>query len=128
MHIFLNVIDQQIIINVGSAILLAIIAWGFKLFRDFILTKVKNEKIRDAIFHATDLIETVVLEIEQTIVSSLKKDGKFTKEAQKEVLMLAKSRIMRLLPANMRTTLKVLYDDLDLWITEKIESIVGRNK
>lgn len=119
---------QELLINVGSAIVLALVAWGFKLLRSFILQKVDNARVQDALLQSTDIIETVVLEMEQTIVSTLKKEGRFTKEAQQEVLSEARNKIIRLLPKQAKRVILALYDDLELWLTEKIESTVNKNK
>jgi hypothetical protein len=127
MQVLTNVLDP-IFVNVGSALVLALVGWGFKLLRDFLLTKIKNEKLRDALFQATNVVESVVMEIQQSIVSTLKKEGKFTKEAQQRVFFEAKEKITKLLPAHVAALLQAVYGDLDLWLHEQIEAAVYKNK
>lgn len=127
MQVFTGTIDPNII-NAGSAIVLALLGWGFKLLREFILEKVKNQKFANTFIYAADIVETVVLEMQQSLVDGLKEEGKFTKEVQLDVLLEAKNKIMSLIPKRAIATLDMLYGDVDLWIIEKIEAAVYRNK
>ena len=64
----------------------------------------------------------------QTYVESLKKQGKFDAEAQKEAFNQTYTAVMNILSEEAKKYLTVAVGDLNLYITQKIEAEVNNNK
>jgi cell division protein ZapA (FtsZ GTPase activity inhibitor) len=64
----------------------------------------------------------------QTYVESLKKQGKFDAEAQKEAFNQTYTAVMNILSEEAKKYLTVAVGDLNLYITQKIEAEVNANK
>ena len=64
----------------------------------------------------------------QTYVESLKKQGKFDAEAQKEAFNQTYTAVMNILSEEAKKYLTVAVGDLNLYITQKIEAEVNSNK
>lgn len=75
-----------------------------------------------------DTITTCVIATNQTYVESLKKQGKFDAEAQKEAFNLTYSAVMSVLTDEAKSYLTEIYGDLTAYITNKIEAEVSLNK
>ena len=90
--------------------------------------KNKQEGLNKYIDRATKVITDVVTAISQTTVDTLKQQGAFTKEKQKEAFNKAKKEILELLTKESKEALKEAYGDLDAWIKSQIEANVKRNK
>lgn len=66
--------------------------------------------------------------VQQTYVDSLKKQDKFTAEAQKEAFELAKKRAIELMNQHTQDAITHIYGNLDTYIDTMIESIINQNK
>ena len=64
----------------------------------------------------------------QTYVESLKKQGKFDAEAQKEAFNQTYTAVMNILSEEAKKYLTIAVGDLNLYITQKIEAEVNANK
>ena len=64
----------------------------------------------------------------QTYVESLKKQGKFDAEAQKEAFNQTYTAVMNILSEEAKKYLTVAVGDLNLYITQKIEAEVNASK
>ena len=64
----------------------------------------------------------------QTYVESLKKQGKFDAEAQKEAFNQTYTAVINILSEEAKKYLTVAVGDLNLYITQKIEAEVNANK
>lgn len=73
-------------------------------------------------------ISDCVIATNQTYVESLKKEGKFDAEAQKEAFRKTFDKVMEILSDEAKNFLKEFYGDLNLLITQKIESEVNTTK
>lgn len=76
----------------------------------------------------TDTITTCVIATNQTYVESLKKQGKFDAEAQKEAFKLTYEAIMSVLTDEAKNYLTSIYGDLTAYITSRIEAEVNVSK
>lgn len=111
---------NEILQNLLVATLLAILPIITQTITKY-LKGLSNDKY---IRHATDIVIAVVCATSQTIVDDLKRDGEFTREAQKMVFLDAKAQILNMLNEKSKIVLKELYGDLDAWIETQIESVV----
>ena len=76
----------------------------------------------------TDTITTCVIATNQTYVESLKKQGKFDAEAQKEAFKLTYNAVMAVLTDEAKHYLTAIYGDLTAYITTRIEAEVNVSK
>ena len=76
----------------------------------------------------SDTITTCVIATNQTYVESLKKQGKFDAEAQKEAFKLTYNAVMAVLTDEAKHYLAAIYGDLTAYITTRIEAEVNVSK
>lgn len=76
----------------------------------------------------TDTINSCVIATNQTYVESLKKQGKFDAEAQKQAFEQTTQTVLTILSQEAKDYLANIYGDLDKYISEKIEASVNINK
>lgn len=92
-----------------------------------------QEKINSNIYSKyfgllTETVLTCVQATTQTYVDALKKEGRFDKEAQKKAFEMTYQAIMSTLKDDAKIYLKEILGDLDLYITNLIESMVLETK
>lgn len=88
----------------------------------------KNEFEKKYIDMLNDTISDCVIATTQTYVESLKKQGRFDAEAQKEAFNQTYSAVMGILSEEAKKYLNEAIGDLNLYITQKIEAEVSINK
>lgn len=90
--------------------------------------QLENEVLENYINSAVDIIETVVIEINQTFVDSLKKSGLFTEESAIEAKNLALEKCKCLISDKSKEAIEVMYNDFEIYLNSKIEELVKENK
>lgn len=93
-----------------------------------ITDKTDSELANKYIRMLTDTITTCVIATNQTYVESLKKQGKFDAEAQKEAFKLTYNAVMAVLTDEAKHYLAAIYGDLTAYITTRIEAEVNVSK
>ena len=88
----------------------------------------KNELEKKYIDMLNDTISDCVIATTQTDVESLKKQGSFDAEAQKEAFNQTYGAVMGILSEEAKKYLNEAIGDLNLYITQKIEAEVKINK
>lgn len=88
----------------------------------------KNETEKKYINMLNDTISDCVIATTQTYVDSLKKQGAFDAEAQKVAFTMTYEAVVKLLTDEATEYLNEAVGDLNLYITQKIESEVNLNK
>ena len=88
----------------------------------------KNELEKKYIDMLNDTISDCVIATTQTYVESLKKQGRFDVEAQKEAFNQTYNAVMSILSEEAKKYLNEAIGDLNLYITQKIEAEVSINK
>lgn len=88
----------------------------------------KNELEKKYINMLNDTISDCVIATTQTYVESLKKQGSFNVDAQKEAFNQTYSAVMGILSEEAKEYLNEAIGDLNLYITQKIEAEVSINK
>ena len=73
-------------------------------------------------------ITNCVIATNQTYVETLKKQGKFDAEAQKEAFNMTLNAVKALLTDEAKQYLSEIYGDLNTYITNQIEATVNQNK
>lgn len=94
-----------------------------------ISTEIKeHDKLSGYIDDTQQIVSDVVLTITQTYVESLKKNGKFNKEAQEEAKNRAVAIATELISEEAKNAINVLYGDFKSYLDVTIESMVNQNK
>lgn len=76
----------------------------------------------------TDTICVCVIATNQTYVESLKKQGKFDKEAQQKAFEMTLEAVLSILSEEAKEYLTIIYGDLNEYIMQLIEAQVNQNK
>ena len=93
-----------------------------------IQSTMNNKLIEKYMTMLTETITECVLATNQTYVESLKSQGKFDTEAQKEAFERTSDAVMAILTDDAKKYLTSAVGDLELYIKQKIEAEVNLNK
>lgn len=93
-----------------------------------IKTKIDDATLEKYLTMLTETISDCVIATNQTYVESLKQQGKFDAEAQKEAFLLTSNAVIEILSDDAKTYLTAAIGDLNTYITKKIEAEVNINK
>ena len=93
-----------------------------------IQTNVNDATLNKYMAMLTQTISDCVIATNQTYVESLKQQGKFDLNAQKEAFNLTKDAVLSILSEEAQTYLSTAVGDLNAYITKKIEAEVNLNK
>ena len=123
---------NEILLDVLSAlvtfVLIPLLSWGGVELVRWLSTKTKNEKVQKYIEEATNAVVAAVSDVSQTYVDTLKKEGKFDKDAQVMAFELAKEKALILISANSKKAINTVYNDFDYWLKLMIEQKVKEQK
>lgn len=118
----------QVVIIPAIPVLVTYLVKFLKAKSDQATVKIDNELIRIYLNEATDAVLQAVTYTAQTYVDSLKKQGKFDKEAQEQAFNTAKDVALKLLTEEAKLMIADLYGDLTIWLDTKIEQTVNEQK
>ena len=90
--------------------------------------RIQNEKISAYVSNVMEVLVDSVLEVEQTYVDQLKKDGQFTEQAQKVAKEKAYEIACNLTTVQGRNAINQLYGDFESFALNKIEAIIKERK
>lgn len=90
--------------------------------------KTKNEKEQKYIERIGGIINACVLTTNQTYVESLKKEGKFDAEAQKQAFEDTKKAVLGMLNVELQDFITEVFGDVNEYLTTAIEASVNSNK
>jgi ElaB/YqjD/DUF883 family membrane-anchored ribosome-binding protein len=112
-----------------GTLLTGLFSWGTVESVKFVKTKTKNEQAAAAVQQVGDIIQTVVDELNQTVVSTLKAPGeKLNSGAAAEVKRRAMEKIKQQLPEVVAKTAEAAVGPINAYISSKIEQAVGVSK
>ncbi len=112
------------LLGVGT---LYFVQW-LKTKRDEVLVKIDNDTADKYVAMLFDTIATCVSATTQTYVDSLKKQGKFDGEAQKEAFKMTYDAVIATLTDEAKEYLVAAYGDLTAFLTARIEAEVKAQK
>lgn len=118
----------QVVVIPAIPVLVTYLAKYLKAKAEQTTTKINNELVRTYLQEATDAVLQAVTYTAQTYVNTLKKQGKFDKEAQQTAFNTAKDIALKLLTDEAKQMIEDLYGDLMLWLETKIEQTVKEQK
>jgi len=118
----------QVVVIPAIPVLVTYLVKYLKAKAEQTTTKINNELVRTYLQEATDAVLQAVTYTAQTYVDTLKKQGKFDKEAQQKAFNTAKDIALKLLTDEAKQMIEDLYGDLMLWLETKIEQTVKEQK
>ena len=130
--------NEQMIVEMLHALIYAVITvilpiittYAVKIMRAK-LTEIRFDGMDNAhkvwIDRAMDNIEDIVLQVQQTYVSSLKNRGEFTPEAAKEAKEKAIEMANKLIAKELKNAIDDIYGSFDEWLDVQIEKNVLLN-
>lgn len=119
---------QQALINLSILIIPVVgtfIMTYIKKKTTEIQNKINNDNVNKYISLASDAIQSSVTAVFQTYVDTLKKDGKFDKEAQQEAFNKAKEKSMSIMGDTTKEIIKEAYGDIDQFVNIMIEKYIN---
>lgn len=115
--------------EIGTQVILGIIGVvisGLGALITYLINKyIKNDKLKTIINSLNELVKNSVLEIYQTYVEALKKDGMFDEIAQKNALNKCLELIKTNMSADVKKWLEENYTDIDTYLKSLIEATIG---
>lgn len=99
-----------------------------KTKKDEVKEKTKTDIGKRLLDRACDAIVTAVSETNQTYVETMKKEGKFSKENQKEAFDMAFKTALKIMTQETKDFIVETFGDLNTWVTSKIEAEVNAQK
>lgn len=90
--------------------------------------KTDNDLLNKYIDMVANTVSDCVKTTNQTYVDALKEQGKFDEEAQKVAFQKSLNAVLALLTKEAKEYLTAAYGDLNLYLTNKIESTVEKEK
>jgi len=128
------IMDQMLVKILTSVLtLLALTLTTFIIrFLSAKVTQIKDEKVRkmlsDAVASFESVIPTIVLEVQQTYVDSLKNKNAFNSDCQVEALNKAIETAKILIPEHTQSIITQLYGDFETYLKTCIEAEVKNLK
>lgn len=123
---------DNIFINILSCIVTVIILplitlLGSKLIK-WISKKIDDENLEKILIKATNIVLDAVKYVLQTYVDNLKKEGKFTKDAQLIAFNKAKEIVLSQFNEEIKSYIKDNFGDIDSWVDVQIEASINNLK
>ena len=117
-----------IVVSTVLPIIAGFVAALIKQKINAITAEIRNKKLGEHISTVVDVLTDAVLEVEQTYVDELKKDGAFTPEAQEAAKNQALAIAKRLITKEGKDAITTVYGDFEAFALTKIEALVKQSK
>ena len=121
----MNEILLNILSVVVTAVILPLISYAGTKLITYLNSKIADEKARELLSQATQVVTNAVRAVFQTYVESLKKSGNFGAEAQLEALNKAKEIALSQLSEEVKKYITTNYGDINNWLTTQIEATIN---
>lgn len=116
-----NEIGTQVILG-----LIGVVISGLGVIITYLINKyIKNDKLKTIVNSLNELVKNSVLEVYQTYVEALKKDGMFDKEEQEIALNKCLNIVKKNMPMDAHNWLIENQEDIDSYLKFLIESTIG---
>lgn len=123
----LNKVFEVAIIPILGAVTTYLITL-FKAKKAEILEKTKNETLKKYLEMLDKTVTDCVLATNQTYVNTLKAQGSFDLEAQGQAFLATYDMVMSILTDEAKEYLGEVINDLDAYVTNKIEAQISASK
>jgi len=118
----------QIFWTIISILVTGLTTWLVTVITNFFNSKIKDTKLQRYFNTLTDIIQSSVMEINQTYVSEMKKAGKFDKQAQDVAFEKCMTIIQSKLTPELRDYITDNYGDIASHLQTLIEATVYQVK
>lgn len=118
----------KLVIMVVVPVATSVLTFLLKTYLEELINKNIQNETADALKKGLNIILDSVNYVQQTYVDDLKKEDKFTAEAQSKALQSAKQRAIELMNTDVQSAIEASYGNLDTYVTTVIESLIKKNK
>ena len=118
----------KLVIMVVVPVATSVLTFLLKIYLEELINKNVQNETADALKKGLNIILDSVNYVQQTYVDNLKKEDKFTAEAQSKALQSAKQRAIELMNTDVQSAIEASYGNLDTYVTTVIESLIKKNK
>ena len=118
----------KLVIMVVVPVATSVLTFLLKTYLEELINKNIQNETADALRKGLNIILDSVNYVQQTYVDNLKKEDKFTAEAQSKALQSAKQRAIELMNTDVQSAIEASYGNLDTYVTTVIESLIKKNK
>lgn len=118
----------KLVIMVVVPVATSVLTFLLKTYLEELINKNVQNETADALKKGLNVILDSVNYVQQTYVDNLKKEDKFTAEAQSKALQSAKQRAIELMNTDVQSAIEASYGNLDTYVTTVIESLIKKNK
>ena len=118
----------KLVIMVIVPVATSVLTFLLKTYLEELINKNIQNETADALKKGLNIILDSVNYVQQTYVDDLKKEDKFTAEAQFKALQSAKQRAIELMNTDVQSAIEASYGNLDTYVTTVIESLIKKNK
>ena len=118
----------KLVIMVVVPVATSVLTFLLKTYLEELINKNVQNETADALKKGLNIILDSVNYVQQTYVDNLKKEDKFTAEAQSKALQSAKQRAIELMNTDVQSAIEASYGKLDTYVTTVIESLIKKNK
>ncbi len=115
---------QEILFSVLGVILTTLATWAVARITAWLDGKIKDKTALGFLNDALKIVQSVVKEVYQTYVQSLKDKNMFDAAAQKTALETAIARAKSVMSKEVQDYITTNYGDLTEWITLQIEAFL----
>ena len=123
---------NEVILNVLTVLVISVILPLVSVIGGYLTnwlsSKIGNEKAKNLVSKAQEIVASAVQAVFQTYVDSLKKEGSFDKKNQLIALNKAKDIALNQMTNEVRQCIIRNYGNLDIWLNTKIEATIDTLK
>ena len=114
----------NIILSALSIAVTGLVSWGVSLFISWMNSKIKDQELAKHLTKVTQIVTDAVMNVYQSFVETLKVNGGFTEECQKQAKEKALEIINSQLTEELKSYISSNYGDIQIWLSNKIESVI----
>lgn len=114
----------NIIWSAVGIIVTGLISWATARLVAFLNSKIKDAKVKQWATDLTNIIMSSVMTIAQTYVDSLKQQGAFTEEKQKEAFNKCLDLIKSQLTPDLKKYIEENFGDMEAYLKTQIEAMI----
>ena len=89
---------------------------------------IKSDKLKHLVNRGEEFVKKSVAMVQQTFVDSLKKEGKFDKDAQREAFRMAYETWMEMASEEVKDAILEQTGNIDTWLNTMIEAQIHTDK